>query len=91
MKTSRLDVTNTADTATGADTENFPQRRMSWIFKMFCFTACLGFSLFPNYATANSSKNREYSAFHIKNFENLTQDDVRRLILRTWMNDWGYD
>jgi hypothetical protein len=91
MKTSLPYITNTDDTATGADIKNFQQRRMSWIFKMFCFTACLGFSLFPNYATANSSENRECSAFHIKNFEKLTQADMRHLILRDWMSNWGYN
>jgi hypothetical protein len=70
---------------------HFLQRRMSWIFKMFCFVACLGVSLFPNYATANASENRECSAFHIKNFEKLTQADMRHLILRDWMSNWGYN
>jgi hypothetical protein len=84
--TIKTSLANIPNTATSADTKNFPQRRMSWISKMFCFTACLGFSLFPNYATANSLENRECSAFHIKNFEKLTQDDVERLIVRFWDN-----
>jgi hypothetical protein len=43
MKIRLPDIPNTAAPATGAGIENFPQRRMSLIFKMFCFVACLGF------------------------------------------------
>jgi hypothetical protein len=88
MKTSRPNNINTADTATGADTKSFPQRRVSLIFKVFCFMIYLGFSFFHNHVAANNSKNQVDSVFYIKNFENLKQDDVKSLIACRW-NDRG--
>jgi hypothetical protein len=67
----------------------FKQRKISLIFKTSHFMVCFGFFLFPNDATANASEKREGSAFHIKNFEKLTQDDVRYHILRFWNNPEG--